>query len=57
MSQPEDPKCHDCGAPATVETRGHIPGQGYSATLTEYEMAVAKGLDSLDSIIAKAEGN
>lgn len=35
---------------------GQIPGQGYSATLTEHEMTLAKGIDSLDGIIRQVVG-
>lgn len=35
---------------------GQIPGQGYSATLTEHEMVLAKGIESVGVIIARAEG-
>jgi len=34
---------------------GQIPGQGYSATLTEHEMTLARGIESLDAIIARSE--
>jgi len=35
---------------------GYIPGQGYSATLTEYEMTLVRGIKSMDAIIGEAEG-
>lgn len=35
---------------------GQIPGQGYAATLTEHEMALAKGIESVDAIISQADG-
>ena len=35
---------------------GQIPGQGYSATLTEHEMTLARGIESVDAIIGQSEG-
>jgi hypothetical protein len=34
---------------------GQIPGQGYSTTLTEHEMALARGIESVDAIISQVE--